>query len=100
MTQLTDAPELASLPDLQHGWRKVLTMSGKIRKWHGDLADTRQQSAYQAMLLDGAVIAVQYRVAEGLYRVFARMADGVAYTPRNTGGKTFVEMARLARNRR
>lgn len=100
MTQLTDAPELISLPDLQHGWHKVLTMSGKMRKWHGDLAETGPRRLYEGMILDGAIVATQYRVSDGVYRVFAKMADGVAFSPRNIEGKTLVQLSRLARNRR
>lgn len=79
MTQLTDAPELELLQDLGKGWRKVCHMEAERHIWYGDLRTLSLRRVYQRMLNDDAAIAVQYKIRDGVYVVFAKMTSGVQY---------------------
>lgn len=85
--QLTDAPEIDSVDDLSLGWRKVCTMIDDGKEWHGDLVNRGPRAFYEALVVMGVAITVQYRVAEGHYRVFAKK-KAKATMPRQPEGRT------------
>jgi hypothetical protein len=77
MTQLTDAPELVLLQDLSKGWRKVCHMEGERHVWYGDLRTLALRRVYQDMILRDEAIAVQYKLRDGVYAVFAKQSAGM-----------------------
>lgn len=72
--QLTDAPKLLRFSDMTHAWSVVCTQRGSSMLWHGDLGQAPIKKAYDTLVRDGELIVTHYRVAEGHYRHFAKLA--------------------------